>query len=271
VKNMALSSGPIGEYDVSRMAVEEDMTDVAPYRMFAVDADPLMPSNQPAIRFHNISSHSPELMDIYERFMKQADDVSGIPAYVLGNPQVAGAGRTLGGLSLLMGNAAKGIKKVIAHIDKDVVEPLVESYVHMNLLYNDDPTIKFDTEVVARGSSGLLQRELSQARSIEVLQMLTPYAQSGVAPKAGLQVVLRDVIRSLGYNADEIVDDPRREAQVEEFAQQAGLQQSQQPQPGSPDEAAPPEAQPSLTPATPAPALDGRSMTPQVAAALGAG
>jgi hypothetical protein len=240
VKNMAFTAGPIGEFDSSRLSQEEDITEMTPYRLYAVDADPILNNTLPAFRFHNVPSAVEQLNIIYERFTRQADNVSGVPAYVLGDPAVAGAGRTLGGLSLLMGNAAKGIKRVIASVDKDVIEPVIEAYVIMNLMYSDDPSIKFDTSVVARGSSGLLQREISQARAVEVLQMLTPYVQAGLAPKEGIDVVLRDVIRGLGYSPDEVVPDRNRNKALASLLK-IGQTATQQ-------EAAPPVA-----------ALDGRS------------
>lgn len=254
IKNMAFSAGPIGEADMSRLTGEDDVTEVMPFRIYQVDNDTMLPSAQPALRFHNIVSNSRELMEIYERFMKQADDISGIPAYVLGNPQVAGAGRTLGGLSLLMGNAAKGIKKVISHVDKDVIEPMVGEYVSFNLLFNDNPDIKFDSHVVARGSSGLLQQELSQSRAVELLGLLSPYLESGIVPQRGLQIVMRDVIRGLGYRADEIVPDPTRPEELGNFLAGAGGQ----------------APQPTTQPATAQPPLDGRSAAALSAIATGA-
>lgn len=247
VKNMAFASGPVGEYDQDRLSQEEDITELTPYRMYAVDSDSIVNNTMPAFRFHQHRMVAADLMGIYERFLRQADDISGIPAYVLGSPQAQGAGRTLGGLSLLMGNAAKGIKKIISHVDKDVIEPVVEIFVQLNLMHSDDPTIKFDTQVQARGSTGILQRELTRAQDVELLQMLTPYVQAQLIPAEGLQVVLRGVIRGLGYNADEILPDPRRGQQLQNFLGNSALPTTQQ--------------------GTPPPALDGRSLPPPLAQA----
>jgi hypothetical protein len=49
------------------------------------------------------------------------------------------------------------------------------------------------------------------------LGMLTPYAQSGIAPVEGLQVILRDVIRGLGYSADQIIPDNTRNKSLANF------------------------------------------------------
>lgn len=214
-KNMAYSAGPIGEYDANRLINEQNIEAVEPYRMYAVETDPYSPTKQQAIRFNNVPSNAQSMLQVYDHFIKQADDVSGIPAYVLGNPNVAGAGRTLGGLSMLMGNAAKGIKAVISQVDKRMIEPMIRNFYIMLMMYDPDPEIKADVEVLARGSSGLLQRELNQARALEVLQLLTPYVQMGVVPPETLLKMVRTVVASLGFDADELsLKNPDREAQL---------------------------------------------------------
>lgn len=227
VRNMAFASGPIGEVDTDRLDADEPVDQFEPYRIYHTRTEAYQATNRNAFNFHTVPSVAKELMLVQERFSKIADDVSGIPSYVVGSPQVAGAGRTLGGLSLLMGNAAKGIKLVISNIDRDVIEPIVTNFYTLHMLFDEDPSMKADASVLARGAAGLLQKELMQARAIEVLTMLTPYASSGVVPAVGLQNVIRDVLRGLGYNADEIVPDPERKAQIATLAQQIGRASTQ--------------------------------------------
>lgn len=256
VRNMAFASGPIGEYDIDRLANETNIDELRPWRMYATQTDQFnQQTSQPALRFTDIKSNAAELLKVYEFYSKIADDQSGIPAYVLGNPQTAGAGRTLGGLSMLMGNAAKGVKAVIAGIDRRVIEPAVTSFYMLLMLFDKDRTLKADVAVIARGSSGLLQRELQQARAVETLQMLTPYAERGLVPPRGLQLVIRDILRGLGYAADDIVPDPDRQQQLADLAQRYGVA-SQQPEP---QEDGGPGDQSSSQPGTPGPKLDGRS------------
>lgn len=257
VRNMAFASGPIGEYDIDRLANETNIDELRPFRLYATQTDQFnQQTAQPALRFTDIKSNAAELLKVYEFYSKIADDVSGVPAYVLGNPQTAGAGRTLGGLSLLMGNAAKGVKAVIAGIDRHVIEPAVTSYYMLLMMFDKDRTLKADVAVLARGSSGLLQRELQQARAVETLQMLTPYAEKGLVPPRGLQMVIRDILRGLGYSADDIVPDPERQQQLADLAQKFGVA-GQQPEPidGGQLSSTPASSQPG----TPGPHLDGRS------------
>jgi len=224
--NMGYSSGPIVEYDADRLLDNKRIDELHPYRMFATESD-LTGGGHSAFRFSEIKSYSPEFSRIYHEFKNEADEISGIPAYVIGSPNVAGAGRTLGGLSLLMGNAAKGIKRVLSQVDKQVIEPTAEDFYLINLLYDTTNEIKADAQVVARGAAGLLQRELSQSRTVEVLTILTPYMQGGFVPPEGVVHVLRDVIKGLGYDVDKIIPDPARAARLAERLQLLQIQQAQ--------------------------------------------
>lgn len=262
VKNLGFSAGPIGEYVADRLQNEEDITELQPYRMFAVDPDPFSGS-QNAINFKTVENVSHRILAVYDRFAKEADDVSGIPAYALGSPQTAGAGRTLGGLSLLLGNAAKGVKRIIGSVDRGVIEPLIGVYYMLNLIYGSDETLKADAQVVARGSSGLLQRELSQSRALEVLQVITPYSNLGIVPPEAILVILRDVVSSLGYSADQLgLDDPQRLARLTAALAQVQPQGTAQ-APGQ----IPPGILPTA-PGTPIPQLDERSAAPVDPASL---
>ncbi len=226
VRNMAFASGPIGEYDVDRMAHETNIDQVRPWRLYAVQTDPLVQSSQPAIRFQKVDSNADQLLKVFEYYSKYADDISGIPAYVVGDPQTSGAGRTMGGLSMLMAHAAKGVKHLIANIDVGVIEQVVTNYYQLMMLFDPDRSIKSDVAVIARGSSGILQREISQARATEVLQVLTPYNDRGLVPGEGIQRVIIQMLNGLGFDQDSIVPDPDRQAQLARLAQQYGVEQA---------------------------------------------
>jgi hypothetical protein len=249
VRNLAFSAGPIGEYDSQRLEGEPDIANIVPGRMYKVANDALVPNRSPALRFQIIPSTAQAMLSVHAAFLKLADDVSGIPAYALGNPQTAGAGRTLGGLSLLMGNAAKGIKAVIGGIDTNVIEPLVTD-IYMALMTEPDvpEEDKVDVKIVARGAQGLLMRELSRGNAVDLLQMVVPLRGSGDVTKEGVQYLIREIVSGFGFDPDQFGPDPARLNQLRGAATDAtgGL---------------------GVTPAsaqmgTPPPSLDGRSATP---------
>ena len=224
IRNMGYASGPIGEVVSDRLADGDDPTNLAPYHIFRVGPD-LTGTGAPAFKFHNVTAIGGELMAVFEKYMKLADDLSGVPAYVLGNPQVAGAGRTLGGLSMLMGNAAKGIKNVQLNVDRDIITGVVEAFYMYNMLTSDDIGIKADAKVIARGATGLLQRELAQTRTVEILQLLTPYTQPDangerIVEPNSLKYILREILKNTGLDVDKAIPDPYSS---EKFSEIAGL------------------------------------------------
>lgn len=254
VKNMALSAGPVVEADIDRLAEERDIEQVVPYRVYKVTSDAMKSTASPALRFNQMQSTALHLLRVWAEFANQADEVSGIPAYVAGNPSVAGAGRTLGGLAMLMGNAAKGIKRVIGQADNGLIQPMVEMLYMINMLYLDDASVKADAQIVARGAAGLLQRELSQSRAMDLLQILLQPAvqQTGIVTPDKVQLLLRDVASGMGYDPD-IIGNEAVEAQLVNALQTAGIDFGAQPGVTSPTGGG-------INPAVPqVPTLDARS------------
>lgn len=247
VRNMGYSSGPIGEVVSERVTSVQDPTDIQPYRIVLVEPD-MSGTGAAAYKFHKVDSVATQLMDVIDRFMKLADDISGVPSYVLGNPQVAGAGRTLGGLSMLMGNAAKGIKNVQLNIDRDVISGIVTGFYIFNMQTSDDDSIKADCKVVARGATGLLQRELAQTRTVELLQLLTPYLENWETMPDGIKVLLREVLKTTGLPIDKIIPDPDQAAKAMDLLGLLGQGDTSQIQTG---QAGPPQQLPPQSIPTP--------------------
>jgi hypothetical protein len=253
LKNAAFSAGPIGEVDTSRLGDDDKPSEIDPYKLYHVNPDMSgMGSAAPAFRFQVIPSTVKELLEGASYFYKLADDISGIPSYVMGNPQVQGGGRTLGGLSMLMGNAAKGIKAVALHIDEDVIEPIVTAYYNYNMLTSNDPDIKADAKVLARGASGLLQRELAQSKMTDILQLLTPYAtapmpQGGaLVPPDTIRQVISEVLKSTGMNIQ--FPNPNQGQQLVQDLQGVGIDAAMQRGVGQPQPLPPQSVVPSQKP-----------------------
>jgi len=208
VNNMGISSGPQVEVNVERLPPNEDITTLAPWKIWQTINDPVG-SSAPAIRFTQPDSRATELVGVYEKFSRLADDHSGIPAYVYGDLNVQGAGRTSSGLSMLMGAAGKGIRQVVMHIDADVVKPIVLRQFVYNMRYDEDESIKGDVEVVAKGAINLAVKETVNVRRIEFLNATANPIDAEIIGKDGRAAILREIAKGLQMPADEVV--PSRE------------------------------------------------------------
>jgi len=236
--NIAFLGEPLGEYDLERMEETADPTRLSPGSMFAVNTD-VGAQQGPAIRLMKVPNSINEILAVMNNVKLLADELSGIPPYVMGGTPAGGVGRTLGGLTAMLGNAAKGIKDVIGNIEQDIVEQVVILMYNYNMLTNPDMSIKADAQVKARASQGIMQREMAQSKSIEALATVVPFFQAGVIEKQGMQVLLREVLSGMGQPVDKIIPDPLRNAEITRTLENASV---------------------SSAPATPSPQLDGRSI-----------
>lgn len=231
VNNMAVASGPQVEVNLERIPPNEDITQVYPWKIWQVLNDPLG-SSAPAVRFNQPNDNAQTLMAVYERFSRMADDHSGIPAYIYGDTNVQGAGRTASGLSMLMGSAGKGIRQVVMHIDNDVTRPIVYRQFVYNMRYDPDQSIKGDAQVVPRGAVNLAVKETVNVRRVEFLNATANEFDMGIIGQGGRAAILREVAKGLQMPVDEIV--PSREKLTYSANVQANVQAAQQqPQKGA--------------------------------------
>ena len=228
VNNMGIASGPQVEVNLERIPANEDITQLSPWKIWQTTNDPLG-SSAPAIRFTQPESRAQELMGVYEKFSKLADDHSGIPAYVYGDLNVQGAGRTSSGLSMLMGAAGKGIRQVVMHIDTDVVKPIVHRQFVYNMRYDEDESIKGDVEVIAKGAINLAVKETVNMRRIEFLNATANPTDMEIIGKEGRATILREVAKGLQMPVDEVVPSREKTAFMGQVQALAMAQAAQQP------------------------------------------
>lgn len=234
VNNMGISSGPQVEVNIERLPPNEDITTLVPWKIWQTVNDPVG-SSAPAIRFTQPDSRAHELMAVYETFSRLADEHSGIPAYVYGDLNVQGAGRTASGLSMLMGAAGKGLRQVVMHIDADIVRPIVERQFIYNMRYDEDESIKGDVQVIAKGAINLAIKETVNIRRIEFLNATANPVDLEILGKEGRATILREVAKGLQMPVDDII--PSREKADFQSRMQAkamALTAQAQPQPQAP-------------------------------------
>jgi hypothetical protein len=226
--NMGVASGPQVEVTVDRLPDGEEISNVYPWKIWQVTTD-RTGGGQPAVRFFQPNMNADVLLQVFQNFAKQADEVTGIPNYVYGSSAVSGAGRTASGLSMLMDNASKGIKQAISNIDRIVSGIVRRLYLH-NMMYDDDPYIKGDFKVVAKGAIGLIHKEALQMRRNEFLVATANPIDSNIVGPEGRAYLLRELARGLQMDTEKIVpnQDTMRQQTVQAQAQMLAEQMLQQ-------------------------------------------
>jgi hypothetical protein len=232
--NMGIASGPQVEVSVDRLPDGEDLTNMYPWKIWQTTSD-RTGGGQRAVNFFQPNMNAETLLNVYQYFQKVADEVTGVPNYVYGSTNVSGAGRTASGLSMLMENAAKGIKQAILSLDGAVSEILQRLYDHI-MIYDPDDSIKGDMQIIPAGVVGTLLKESVQARRNEFLQMTANPVDIQIMGPAGRAALLREAAKVLNMDVDKLIPSPE---DIKEQQQQAALQQqlmmAQQQQEGIPD------------------------------------
>jgi len=179
----------------------------------------------PGIGFFQPDDRAASLMQTYEKWEIRADDATGIPRYTYGNERAGGSADTATGLSMLMNNAAKGLRRAIGNIDMNVISPTIEDTFNNEMLYNPDESIKGDNIVVPRGAAAILIRESAQQRRIQFLTLTANPIDSQIITSRYRAALLRETAAAMELPVDEVV--PNEEALAQQSEQQAKAQEQQ--------------------------------------------
>lgn len=205
VNNMGIASGPQVWFYSDRLPDGETVTTMMPWKMWQFETSMNGTTEQP-IGFFQPPSNAAELMGVYDKFALLADEFSGIPRYMTGQDP-GSAGRTASGLSMMIGNASKMIKQVVANVDKMLVTMLKQLHRHLAII-DQMEELRGDINIVARGAISLQMRDAMQVRRNEFLATTANQIDMQIMGGKGRAVLLRENAKLLGLNPDDIVPDP---------------------------------------------------------------
>lgn len=222
--NWAIASGPMGWVHNDRLADGEQSLELFPWKMFQLKSDPTQGVN-PGVGFFQPNDNSEKLMAALDKWELKADDSTGIPRYAYGNERAGGSADTATGLSMLMNNAAKGLRRAISNIDLNVIAPTINDTFTNEMLYNPDMSIKGDSIVVPRGAAAILIRESMQQRRLQYLTLVTNPLLAQILGQKAILSVLREVAAVMELPEDVVPSTEEMEQRMQAEAQAAQQQQ----------------------------------------------
>lgn len=106
-------------------------------------------------------SHQVDLANIFSMARQLADEETNLPLIAQGEmaPHVT---KTSSGMAMLMNSSNIVLRKAVKNWDDDVTRPLITRFYDWNMQFSDNPAVKGDFAIEARGSSALLVREKQQ-------------------------------------------------------------------------------------------------------------
>lgn len=172
--NAGVICGPNLEINTALLRVDQDVGSVHAYKVWLRDDDG--PTSQwPAVRNVPIDGHLDELLRTIELFMGFADMESFVNPANGGDVQ-RGQGepmRTAAGASMLRGEAALPFKDIIRNFDS-FTQSVISSLVQFNRKFNPDEALEGDYNVLARGATSLIAKEVRGIQVDSLVASLTP-------------------------------------------------------------------------------------------------
>lgn len=167
--NLAHASGFQVEVDYTRLHGETDPNDIYPFKVWQ-GRESEYSGNRPVVQFFQPESNATELIGVMKEFQSQATKDTGIPDFVGGSSAAEPA--TAQAVATVKSEEAKLLRSAITNLDEDIISPTLEMVYDHNMLYDQDESIKGDTQVVAKGMNAALQREGSRQEHMAVLDLL---------------------------------------------------------------------------------------------------
>ena len=172
--NASVVCGPILEINTSLMRADQDITSIHAYKTYYRD-DEGPTAQWPAVRDVKVESHINELQQIIELFLKFADmetfvspmnggDMTQMPSEPL---------RNAAGARMLMGHAALPFKDIIRNFDR-FTQSVIQSIVSFNRMLNPDKVKVAEFDVIARGATSLIAKEVRGAQIDSLATTLSP-------------------------------------------------------------------------------------------------
>lgn len=159
--NASVTCGPQLELNYSLLRMDQDLDSTAAYKIWKREDDGSASAQYPAVRNVQIDGHMDELLKMIELFMKFADMETFVGPATGGDMDKAPSEpmRTAAGASMLRGDAALPFKDIIRSFDMMTMS-VIESLVQFNRKFNPKLVPAFDHNVIARGATSLIAKEV---------------------------------------------------------------------------------------------------------------
>jgi len=206
--NAGLSAGPILLTDRNKIEPADGRWELTPRKQYWTKPGVEMRDAREAITSINIQSMQADLMAIVQFWLKQAEDVTGMPMLLQG--QLGTAPDTVGGMTMLNNNATAVLRAIARNFDDQITETLIGRFYEWLLLFGPDEC-KGDFTIDARGSSALVERD-SQSQALVQMIALSKDPAFGLDP----ELVIKEVLAGMRFDIARLEMSEEKKAKLAE-------------------------------------------------------
>ena len=171
--NASVVCGPNIEVNIDLLPQGQDISSTEAYKIwYRTGTGP--DAQFPAVRNVEINAHLSDLMQVIELFMKFADAETFVGPATGGDMSQSPSEpmRTAAGASMLRGDAALPFKDIVRSFDR-FTQSVIESLVQFNRKFNPEKAHDSDYNVIARGATSLIAKEVRGMQVDQLAQSLT--------------------------------------------------------------------------------------------------
>lgn len=165
-----------------------------------------------AFQIFEVNGHQQEITGIIELALKFADEESSIPMITQG--EKGAAPDTVGGMTILMNSANVVLQRMVKMYDDYITKRHITRYYDWMMAYSDNPDIKGDFQVDARGSSALLVRDM---QSQAILQFGQFQGSAIISPMVNWENWIKEVLKTQHIDYSDIL---KSEDEIKQLANQ---------------------------------------------------
>ena len=224
--NASVVCGPNLELNTDLLRADQDLTSVQAYKIWYREGQGA-DANMPAIRNVAIDSHMDELLKIIELFMRFADQETFVGPATGGDMERKAAGepmRTAAGASMMRADAALPFKDIVRNFDT-FTQSVILSLVQFNKKFMPNEAVEGDYNVIARGATSLIAKEVRGMQLDQLAVSLTPDERVHIDERRFVEA--RFAVRDL---EDMLIPEDEAKLKQAQQAQQAQDMQAKQDQ-----------------------------------------
>lgn len=221
--NASVVCGPQLEVNTSLLRIDQDITSIEAYKLWYRDDDGLT-AQYPAVRRIEVEGHLNELQGLIELFSNFADQETFVGPQTGGDregPKSSEPMRSAVGAGLMRADAALPFKDIVRNFDF-FTQSVISSLVSFNIAFNPDKALAGDYNVVARGATSLIAKEIRGQQIDQLTATLTDEEKLEIDPRklARARFESRDLTDILLSDSEAQVNRQRRDQASAQAQQQ---------------------------------------------------
>lgn len=211
--NLALSVGPQIVVNSKKITPMNGSFGIEPLKVWDLNDSSMPVSN--VFGFYQIDTKLTELFGLFNLSRQLADEIGG-PMLAMQGQDAPSYVQTATGMSIAYNAANVWMRRAVKLWDDQVTVQRVRAFVDWNLEHSQDPDIKGDCDVLARGTSALLEAE----GQVQRLALLAQQSASLGIPLRKSVNQLRSMALAMRLDPDELLPSDDEVKQMEQFAAQ---------------------------------------------------